>query len=152
MARKEPIPPGLLDAERSVLGAVLLRNDSIKHVNGLAPSHFYDPRNRAVFASMVDLSARGVPIDAVTLELELGRMGRLDAIGGLAYLSGLLSVVPTADNIGHYAEAVESSGRSRLLQDDVRSLLGDPRIGPEELAARLGKVLEVFNKPVPKPG
>lgn len=141
---RDSIPPEVLDAERSVLGAVLLRNEAIGSVNGLKPDHFIDFKNRVVFASMQALASRGQPIDAVTLGIELGRHDQLNAIGGLAYLSELLSVVPTADNIAFYAEAVEDSGRARLLRHDLGALLHDSRIGPEELAARAGKIVEAF--------
>lgn len=94
---------------------------------------------------MQGLASRGQPIDAVTLELDLARQEKLAAVGGIAFLSDLLSVVPTADNIAHYAEAVEDNGRARILRDDLGALLHDQRIGSDELAARAAKLLDAFD-------
>lgn len=142
--RPPDISSALLDAERSVLGAVLLRNDTIGQVNGLRPDHFFEYKHREVFAAMQSLAARGQPIDAVTLELDLARTGKLAAVGGIAFLSDLLSVVPTADNIGHYADAVEDHGRARLLRHDLGELLADRRFGADDLADRTRRILESF--------
>ena len=111
------ILPHSSDAEASVLGGVLLRNDALNAIDTLGPEHFYDPRHREVFAAMKSLEAKSRPIDPVTLEDELGRSGKLAAIGGLAFLSDLVSAVPTADNITHYSEIVkEKSAARRLIQ------------------------------------
>src|SRR5215471_220954 len=109
------IPPHNLDAEASVLGGVLLRNEALNAIDTLGPDQFYDPKHREVFAAMKALENKSRPIDPVTLEEELGRSGKLNAIGGLAFLSDLLSVVPTADNITHYAEIVKEKAAARRL-------------------------------------
>src|SRR5262244_2682985 len=98
------VPPHNLDAEASVLGGVLLRNEALNAIDTLAAEHFYDPKHREVFAAMKALEAKSRPIDPITLEEELGRSGKLAAIGGLAFLADLVSAVPTADNVSHYAE------------------------------------------------
>jgi len=107
--------PHSIDAEKSILGGILLRNDAINQLERLEPEDFYDPRHRAVFAGMRALDMRSRPIDSVTLEEELQRVGKLDAIGGLAYLSELALAVPTADNITHYAEIVADKRTARDL-------------------------------------
>jgi len=107
--------PHSIDAEKSILGGILLRNDAINQLDKLEVEDFYDPRHRAVFSAMRVLDARTRPIDGVTLEEELRRAGKLEAIGGLAYLSELALAVPTADNIAHYAEIVQDKHTARKL-------------------------------------
>lgn len=107
-------PPHDANAEAAVLGAVLLRNDALDLVE-LRADDFYDPRHREVFAAMRALQAKHRPIDPVTLEGELMRCEKLLAIGGLSFLSELLDSVPTADNIGHYAEAVADASLKRRV-------------------------------------
>jgi replicative DNA helicase len=109
------IPPHNLDAEASVLGGVLLRNEALNHIETLAPEDFYDPRHREVFAAMKALETRSRPIDPVTIEEQLSKSGKLAAVGGLAFLAELVGIVPTADNIGHYAEIVREKATARRL-------------------------------------
>lgn len=104
--------PHNLDAEASVLGAILLRNAAMTQLD-LKADDFFDPRHREVYTAMQGLSAKQVAIDPVTLESELG--DRLPAVGGLAFLSEMLSVVPTADNIDHYARIVAEKAAVRRV-------------------------------------
>ncbi len=107
--------PNNLDAEASVLGGVMLRNDALNQLDFLTPDHFYDPKHKAVFAAMRELETRSDPIDEITLEDALGRAGKLEAVGGLAYLSQLALRVPTADNVGHYGKIVRDKNAAREL-------------------------------------
>lgn len=109
------VPPSNLEAERSVLGGIMLRNDALNNIETLSPEDFYDPKHREVFAAMRALEMRSQPIDPVTLEEQLNRAGKLAAIGGISYLSDLISVVPTADNIVFYAEIVRDKAVARRL-------------------------------------
>jgi replicative DNA helicase len=92
-------------AEQSVIGAVFFSPDVLASVE-LSPAQFYDPRNKAVWAAMRSLEARRVEPDLVTVEHELARAGRLEAIGGSPYLGELVVAVPTAQNVGHYEAIV----------------------------------------------
>src|SRR5690349_12484922 len=91
--------PHNLDAEGSVLGGILLRNDVLTSLDTLEVDDFYDPRHKAVFAAMRNLEAVSRPIDVVTLEAELEKTGKLDAIGGVAFLGELVLRVPTPENV-----------------------------------------------------
>ena len=115
MAQSSRVLPHNLDAEKSILGAVLLRNDALNHLDSIEEEDFYDPRHRAVFSAMRALDTRSRPIDEVTLEEELSSSGKLEAIGGLSFLSELALAVPTADNITHYAEIVQDKHTARQL-------------------------------------
>jgi len=105
-------PPADTGAEQSVLGAILLRNETISFID-LEASEFYDARNAVIYGAMRELAAGKRPIDPVTLEDRLGP--RVDALGGLAILSDLISSVPTADNIEFYAEIVRRRAQQRKL-------------------------------------
>ncbi len=109
------VPPHNVDAEASVLGGVILRNDALNSIETLAAEDFYDPRHREVFGAIKSLEARSKPIDPVTIEEELSRTGKLPAVGGLSFLSDLMDAVPTADNVTHYAEIVADKAIARRL-------------------------------------
>jgi replicative DNA helicase len=113
MARR--VLPHNLDAEASVLGGVLLRNDVLSQLDTLEVDDFYDHRHRVVFAAMRALEAAAKPIDAVTLENEIAKSGKLEAIGGMSFLGELALRVPTPDNVVHYAEIVTDKHQARKL-------------------------------------
>lgn len=108
-------PPHNLDAEASILGGILLRNDVLNALDSVSTDDFYDPRHRVVYAAMVQLHAELVPIDAVTLEVEVAKSGKLEAIGGVAFIGELALRVPTPDNVAHYAEIVAAKARTRRV-------------------------------------
>jgi replicative DNA helicase len=109
------VPPHNLDAEASILGGVLLRNEALNHIESLVAEDFYDPRHREVFAAMKALELKSRPIDPVTIEEQLQKSGKLTAVGGLAFLSELVGIVPTADNVAHYAAIVHEKATARRL-------------------------------------
>lgn len=109
------ILPHNVDAEASILGGVLLRNDILTRLDSLEEEVFYDPRHRAVFSAMRSLEASSLPIDEITLEAKLQELGKLDAVGGLAFLSQLALRVPSPDNVVHYAHIVEDKHAARRL-------------------------------------
>jgi len=107
--------PHNLDAEASVLGGVLLRNDVLTQLDTIEVDDFYDHRHKVVFQAIRNLEATAKPIDVVTLENEIEKAGKLDAIGGVAFLGELALRVPTADNVVAYAEIVVDKHQARKL-------------------------------------
>lgn len=108
-------PPHSDGAEADTLSAILIDGAAISRVE-LEPEDFYDPRHRCVFEAMKNLQARAKPVDDVgLLEEELERMGKLAAIGGLAFLSELFRHNVTADNVEHYVEIVRDKSDARRL-------------------------------------
>ncbi|MCX5744444.1 MAG: hypothetical protein NT062_18290 [Proteobacteria bacterium] len=107
--------PYNLEYEVSVLGGIILRNDLLAKIPSLEPSHFYDARNRVVFSAIRALDAAAQPIDTVTLEGEIEKAGKLEAIGGVGYLGELALRVPTAENVVHYAKGVFDRSKLREL-------------------------------------
>jgi replicative DNA helicase len=115
MARDRRVLPHNLDAEASILGGVLLRNEVLTHLETLEVDDFYDMRHKIVFGAIRALESAAKPIDVVTLENEIEKQGKLDAIGGIAFLGELALRVPTADNVLAYAEIVTDKHQARKL-------------------------------------
>ena len=107
--------PHSLEAEASVLGGILLRNEVMLQLAELVEDDFYDPKHQAVFAAMRVLESQAKPIDETTLGEELRKAGRLEAVGGVSFLSGLALKVPTADNVVYYADIVRDRHAARRL-------------------------------------
>ncbi len=110
-----PLPHNL-DAERSVLGAILLDNQAFNTaVELLRPEDFFLEAHRRIFARMIQLAEANRAIDLVTLNEELGRAGELEAAGGAAYLGALVDGVPRVTNVEHYAKIVKEKALLRTL-------------------------------------
>jgi len=108
--------PHNLDAERSVLGAILVHNDAFNMAAQVIDSgDFYRDAHRRVFDRMVALNERGQAIDFITLKEELSRAGELDEVGGPAYVASLADGVPRATNVEYYARIVKEKSTLRQL-------------------------------------
>jgi len=118
MAKLTPgrLPPQDIDAEKSIIGAILIDKDAIIAVAQiLKPGQFYKDGHGDIFAAMFSLFERREPIDLVTLTAELKRKGTFDQVGGAAYLAELASAVPTAAHITQYAQIVRDHFIKRQL-------------------------------------
>ncbi len=110
------LPPQSLEAEQSVLGAVLIDRDAIIEVADiLRPADFYRQANGTIFGAMLELWERREPIDIVTVAEALERAGNLETIGGRGYLSSLSEQTPTAVFAAQYARIVERKAVLRNL-------------------------------------
>ncbi len=112
------VPPQNLDAEMSLLGAVLIDDEVIADASELVSAKdFYDKRHAIIFGGMMRLYERHKPIDLLTLTDELKKKDELETVGGSAYLTELTNYVPTAANATSYAEIVEAKAiRRRLIK------------------------------------
>ena len=109
-------PPANLEAEQSVLGAILLRADALDQVADLlTPEDFYRSGHGHIFQTMLDLWSRGEPVDLVTVTALLKERGRLEEVGGPVFLAALSEHVGTAANAGHYAKLVHEKAVLRRL-------------------------------------
>ncbi len=112
----EKLPPHDIEAEEAVIGSLLIDGDAIfKIVTFLRPEDFYREKNRWAYEACFDLYERNEVIDQVTVAHELGRRERLEAVGGAAYLSHLVSNVATSVHIEHYAQIVHRMSVMRRL-------------------------------------
>ena len=118
------VPPQNLDAERAVLGSLLLVNEHMSQVvDVLSSEEFYSRSHRVIYRAVVDLYNRGEAIDFLTLQDELRRRGELEAAGGTEYLSKLTDVVPSAANVQHYAGIVRETAALRALIQATTDIL-----------------------------
>ena len=100
-------PPQDPQAEKSVLGAMMMSKDAISDVvEVLRGSDFYQPRHETIFEAVISLYGRGEPADPITVAAELGRSGDLQRVGGAVYLHDLLASISIAANASYYAEIV----------------------------------------------
>ncbi len=132
------VPPHSLEAERAVLGALLLEADSLpRAIELLRPDDFYKQGHRLMFGAMLSLFDRNEPVDLLTLSEELRRQGILEEVGGAAALAALVEEAATAAHVTSYANivrekawlrdlirtATEIIGQSYEQRDDVETLL-----------------------------
>jgi replicative DNA helicase len=110
------VPPHSIDAEESVLGAVLLSSDAANvALEKLHPEDFYKPAHQLVFEVIQTLFDANEPIDAVTVSEGLRRDGALDRIGGIEFLTHVIDTVPATSNVEYYASIVEEHALRRRL-------------------------------------
>jgi replicative DNA helicase len=108
--------PNSAEAERAILGAVLLDNGLISHaIELLKPEDFYIPSHRRVFLAMIALFERGSEINPILIGEELRRDGALESVGGVTFITNLTYGLPHFANIGHYAKLVRDNSLLRQL-------------------------------------
>src|SRR5947209_14776537 len=116
--------PHNLEAERSVLGAILLHNDAFNLAAEVIDSaDFFRDAHRRIFDKMVTVAERGDAIDLVTLKEELGRSGEIDEVGGPAYIAALVDGVPRSTNVDHYARIIKEKATLRNLIFSANKIL-----------------------------
>src|SRR5438105_9858367 len=104
------------DAERAVLGSILMNNHAFYRVIGLVQTEdFFKDSHRAIFATMRQLAEQSREIDALTLKEELFRRAQLDGIGGFAYITSLVDGIPDIANVERYARIVKEKSMLRRL-------------------------------------
>lgn len=117
------IPPQNIDAEQSVLGALLLDKDAIiKVADILSTADFYRPEHATIYQTMLALFEKRTPIDLITLSNALEKEKNLKEVGGAAYLTQLVNAVPTAAHVVKYAEIVRDKAVLRRLIQVARDI------------------------------
>ena len=125
--------PHNLEAERSVLGAILLHNDAFNQAAEILESNdFFRDAHRRIFEKMILLSERRHAIDLVTLKEELGRTGEIDEVGGPAYIASLADGVPRATNVEYYARIIKEKSTLRNLIYAANRILTNAYVAEEE--------------------
>jgi replicative DNA helicase len=110
------VPPYSIQAEQSVLGGLMLDNETWDQVaDRVSEVDFYRKEHRLIFAAIAELSEKQIPFDVVTLSEELEKKGNLQDVGGLAYLGTLAKDTPSAANIKAYADIVRDRSVLRQL-------------------------------------
>jgi len=119
----DKIPPQNLEAEQSILGAILIDNEALpKVLEILDPGDFYKLSHKKIFNAMTDLFDKNEPIDLITLTDQLKRKDELDAIGGLSYLSSLVDMTPTSANVRYHSKIVREKALLRGLIQSAQEI------------------------------
>ena len=141
------VPPQNLEAEESVLGALMVSEMAMNPVIldvRLAEEDFYRERHRVIFGAIKRLYERSEPIDALTVSELLAQQGELEKVGGREVVSNLASTVPVAGNARHYARIVQQNSLLRRLLDashKIQKSVHDREGEPGELAERAERLL-----------
>jgi replicative DNA helicase len=113
---RESLPPYDSDAEEAVLGSLLIDSEAFGEIDTIIRTEdFFNEQNQLVFAACHSLYLRNEALNQITVAQELARLGKLDEAGGAAYMSHLISIVPTSLHIRHYAEIVYRLSTMRRL-------------------------------------
>ena len=124
-------PPSSIEAERAVLGSILLdtsgrdrdRVMDLCLAGGVTEESFFDPRNRTVYSAMLLLNRLGKPLDALVLIDSLKTDGKLDSIGGVAYIQSLIDQTPTTAHAEHYINIVKAKHLRRTMIERAAGVL-----------------------------
>jgi len=110
------IPPNNIEAEQSVLGAMLLDKEAISTATEyISGDDFYREAHKEIFEAIVDIYNRGEPVDLITLTEKLKTRNTLEAVGGITFLTNLMDAVPATHNVKYYAKIVEDKSLLRKL-------------------------------------
>jgi replicative DNA helicase len=141
----EKLPPHNIEAEEAVLGSLLIDPEAVcKLATSLKPEDFYREENQWVYQACLSLYERNEAINQITLAQELWRKGKLEDIGGVAYLSHLVSIVPTSVHIEYYAQIVHRLAVMRRLIDAAGQIATIGYEAEPEVDAALDKAEDIL--------
>ena len=133
----DKLPPQNIEAEQSILGAILIDNDALpKALEILDPEDFYKQPHRKIFNVMIELFEKSEPIDMITLTDDLKRRDEMEAVGGISYLSSLVNMIPTAANVKYHSRIVREKALLRGLLRSATEIAGrvyEDNLDAEEL-------------------
>ena len=133
------IPPQNIDAERSLLGAILLDDSAFPEIlEKIKPIDFYEKKHGTIYRAMVSLYEHSQPIDLLTLRSELNNQKLIKEVGGAPYLTDLTNVVPTASNVLSYAKLVEQDSIRRRLIRAGTEITNQAYDGSTDVSVMLG--------------
>jgi replicative DNA helicase len=131
--RPERVPPHNLEAEESVLGAMMLSAEAIATVvETIKADDFYRPAHQRVYEAILSVYGRGEPVDAITVVEELKRSHGLDQVGGALYVYNLVESVPTPASAGYYARIVADNALLRRLIEAAAQIMSRAYAVPED--------------------
>jgi len=132
--RAASTPPHSLEAEKSILGSMLLSKVAVEQaLENLKAGDFYFARHQDIFQVIANLYERGEAIDSVTVIDALDRAGKLASVGGVMYITELSLFVPSAANAAHYAKIVEERSVMRQLIEASNNIAGDAISGEKSI-------------------
>jgi len=141
----ERLPPHDIDAEEAAIGSLLIDSDAIfKIATYLRPEDFYREKNQWLYQACFSLYERSEAIDQLTVAHELERQQKLEAVGGPAYLSHLVSIVPTSVHIEHYAQIVHRMSVMRRLISAAEQIKAIGYEAGPDVDAALGRAEDIL--------
>ncbi len=146
------VPPQNLDAERALLGAILLKPDVMHDISvTVFPESFYADKHRVIYEAIYNIYLKGDPIDVVSLTTKLTSLNSLDRIGGTNYIAELIETVPAAGNAQYYADLVQSKAVLRGLigasEEIAEMAYQNPENTEEVMDQAEKKIFQVTNAP-----
>lgn len=148
MANASPklrIPPQNVESEKALLGSICLKPEGMHDIIDIvSPDAFYAEKHRIIFNVMLELFGKGDPIDLLSLSSRLKERSQLEHAGGSSYLAELVSAVPSASNLKHYAELVQKKYMMRSL---IEAADGISQLGYDE-SRDLEEVLDEAEKKI----
>lgn len=118
------VPPQDLDAERALLGAIMIKPAAMMEIDGeVTPEDFYADKHRVIYQGMITLGDQNEPIDVVSLTSLLKSTNNLEKAGGAGYLAEMINSVPSASNIKHYATIVGKKSSLRRIINHADGIL-----------------------------
>ena len=137
---QDRIPPQNIEAEQSVISAMLIDNKTIEKVSQLLkPADFYRPSHQIIYQAVLHLHGKNEPVDLVTMTEELKNEDKLDAVGGISYLTLLANAVPTSANALYHARIVENNAIKRQLADSGAAIAALSYQDEDEVQSLLDK-------------
>lgn len=148
---EERTPPQNIEAEKSVLGSILIDNTVMAEIaEMLMPEDFYRASHKLIFEAMLELYKKSDAIDYITLTEVLTNNGKLEDVGGLAYVMALTTLVPTAGNVKYYAEIVANNSTKRGMIQSATEITAMAYEGGEEVDLLLDRaeksIMEIANR------
>lgn len=145
------LPPQNIEAEQSVLGAMMIEREAIsKVIEFLRPEDFYREAHRVIYTAMLDLYNKSDAVDIITVTENLRKEDKLEDVGGISYITLLANSVPTAANVVHHAKIIEEKSLLRQLINVSTAIAGMGYEANEEVASILDKaekmILDVSNR------
>lgn len=145
-------PPQNVEAEKALLGAIILKPDVMHDVSvTIFPESFYADKHRLIFDAITKIFSKGDPIDTVSVVTKLKDMSALDRVGGASYVTELIETVPAAGNAMYYAEQVVNKATLRNLihaADDIAEIgFSDPETVDEALDQAEKKIFQATQAP-----
>src|SRR5437867_3784372 len=107
--------PNCIEAEKCVLGAILINDQHFDQCATLSAQSCYLHKHRIIFASIARLRQQAKPVSLITVQYDLIETGELEAVDGPAYLAGLMDGIPDLANVAHYVVMIQEAAKKRTL-------------------------------------
>jgi len=145
------VQPQSIEAEQAVLGAILIDGEALLVVmERLMPEDFYRAAHQRIYEAMLRLNDENEPIDLITLTTDLQNHKLLEEVGGVGYLTELANAVPSAANVGYYAEILDEKAMLRRLIRAATNIVSSGYASEEDVNQLISdaeqKILEISNR------